>query len=117
MFAGEWLQMKAVLSGQSFSDGEIADTIKATYAETGYLLDPHGATGYAALKHSLLPREKGIFLATAHPAKFKESVSPIIGQEVMIPERLAKFLLCDKKSVKISFDYKSLKTCLLTQVG
>ncbi len=116
LFAGEWLQMKAVLSGHSFSDGEIADTIKAVYVETGYLLDPHGATGYAALTNSLSPREKGIFLATAHPAKFRESVSSVIGDEVPIPERLAKYLLLDKKSVKISFDYKSLKTCLLSHV-
>ena len=106
--------MKAILSGQSFTDDQIAATIKETYRTTGYLLDPHGATGYAALKHALHPNEHGIFLATAHPAKFKENVAAVIGDEVAVPERLAKFLLLNKKSVKIIASYKSLKTCLLS---
>ncbi len=114
LFGGEWLSMKAVLSGLSFSDDEIAFTIKRTWHDTGYLLDPHGATGYAALQHALQPNERGIFLATAHPAKFNESVSAVIEDKVDIPDRLAKFLLLNKKSVKINTEYKSLKTCLLS---
>ena len=66
------------ISGYRFTDEEIAATMKQTYTETGYILDPHGACGYQALVNNhLTPNETGVFLETAHPAKFKGVVDQI----------------------------------------
>jgi Threonine synthase len=62
-----------------------------------YLLDPHGACGYQALSDLLEPGEKGIFLETAHPAKFKDTVEPIIGEGIVIPQTLRNFMSGVKK--------------------
>jgi threonine synthase len=117
LFDGQWSEVVKVISGYSFSDGQIADIIKNTYSSCQYLLDPHGATAFGALQKSLEKDETGLFLATAHPAKFNESVTPIIGREVEIPEKLALFSTREKKSVKIFKDLNSLKACLLVNNG
>lgn len=107
--------MNHYISAQSFSDEAIGACVSKVFGDEGYLLDPHGATGYAALHHALEPGEKGLFLATAHPAKFEATVSGMIGQHVELPPQLAKFLLRSKKSVKICADFNVLKSKLLHQ--
>jgi threonine synthase len=64
--------LRNMINCASYSDAEIVETMSACFRRTGYLLDPHGACGYRALKEDLLAGEKGVFLATAHPAKFAE---------------------------------------------
>ena len=76
------------ISGATYTNDEIADEIRRVYETTGYLLDPHGACGYRALREGLQPGETGFFIETAHPAKFKDTVEGIIGQPVAIPQRL-----------------------------
>ena len=72
LYAKDYDRIHDALSSFNYSDGQIVRTIARCYNENGYLLDPHGACGYQALKDSLRPGETGVFLATAHPAKFAE---------------------------------------------
>lgn len=101
------------ICGASFSDEEIAETIKDCYERTGYLLDPHGACGYRALKEGLREGEVGFFCETAHPAKFKGIVEDIIQKPVAIPERLQAFMRGEKRSVALSRDFREFKSYLL----
>ena len=84
------------ISGATYTDGQIADTMRQCLSETGYQLDPHGACGYQALKDGLRPGEVGFFLETAHPAKFKQVVDDICHTDVEIPARLAAFMQGEK---------------------
>ena len=102
------------VSGATYSDTQISETIKDCYNRTGYLLDPHGACGYRALKESLKPGEVGFFCETAHPAKFKDTVERIIEEPVSIPERLAAFMKGTKQSVELLKDFQSFKEYLLS---
>ncbi|MBO4612425.1 MAG: threonine synthase [Bacteroidaceae bacterium] len=103
------------ISGATYTDEQIADTIRQCLADTGYQLDPHGACGYRALKEGLRPGEIGFFLETAHPAKFKDTVEKITGCPVEIPARLAAFMQGQKQSVSMSRDFSDFKSYLLTQ--
>ena len=105
--------IRADISGATYNDGQIADTIRECYARTGYLLDPHGACGYKALRESLQPGEVGFFCETAHPAKFKDTVERIIGAPVEIPARLAAFMQGEKQSVALGKDFEGFKRFLL----
>ena len=96
----------------TYSDGEIASTVKGALEETGYQLDPHGAVAYRALQELLEPGETGIFLETAHPAKFKETVENITGNEIEIPERLQAFMAGEKQSIPLSADFAAFKNLL-----
>ena len=107
--------IRADISGATYSDDQIAETIRDCHARTGYLLDPHGACGYRALKESLQPGETGFFCETAHPAKFKDTVERILGVPVAIPDRLAAFMQGQKQSVALSRDFPSFKQYLLQQ--
>ncbi len=105
----------ADISGATYKDEMIAETIKEVKAETGYLCDPHGACGYRALKEGLAAGEVGVFLETAHPAKFKDTVEGIINTEVEIPAKLAAFMNGTKQSVPMSKDFADFKEFLLGQ--
>ena len=106
--------IRADISGATYSDEQIAETIRDCYARTGYLLDPHGACGYRALKEGLKPGETGFFCETAHPAKFKDTVERIIGASVAIPDRLAAFMKGTKQAVALPKEFCSFKEFLLT---
>ena len=108
-------RITSLISGATFTDEEIKETMRRCYKETGYILDPHGACGYQALKDSLKPEEIGIFCETAHPAKFKEKVDAIDGIDVEIPERLAAFMKGTKQSVQMSKDFADFKKFLLAE--
>ncbi|HMA62173.1 MAG TPA: threonine synthase [bacterium] len=106
------------ISGASYNDTETRQTIKKVLSRWGYICDPHGAVGFRALEEYLMqvdPGASGIFLETAHPAKFKDVVEEEIGIEVSVPERLAKFLKREKLSLKIEKDYQKVKDILLDQ--
>lgn len=89
--------------------------MRECYTRTGYILDPHGACGYQALREGLREGETGVFLETAHPAKFKEKVDTIIGQDIEIPERLAAFMKGKKQSVHMANDFSTFKQYLMAQ--
>lgn len=103
----------AEISGVSYTDEQIAETVKSCKKETGYLLDPHGACGYRALKEMLEPGEVGVFLETAHPAKFLETVEGILGEKVEIPEKLQEFMKGEKKSEAMTKQFADFKAYLM----
>ena len=105
--------IRADISGATYLDAQIAETIRFCFARNVYLLDPHGACGYRALKEGLRAGEVGFFCETAHPAKFKDTVERIIGEPVAIPERLAAFMQGEKSAVSLQKDFESFKQYLL----
>jgi threonine synthase len=108
-------RITSLISGATYSDDQIRETMRQCYQETGYILDPHGACGYRALEEQLQPGEVGIFCETAHPAKFKEKVDEILDIDVEIPERLAAFMKGQKQSVPMTKDFADFKAFLMEQ--
>ena len=104
-----------LISGCTYTDEQIRQTMRQCYADNGYVLDPHGACGYRALKEQLRPGEVGVFCETAHPAKFKEKVDEILGTDIDIPERLQAFMRGQKQSVPLSKEFADFKQFLLKQ--
>ncbi len=104
-----------LISGCTYTDEQIRQTMRQCYADNGYVLDPHGACGYRALKEQLRPGEVGVFCETAHPAKFKEKVDEILGIDIDIPERLQAFMRGQKQSVPLSKEFADFKQFLLKQ--
>ena len=105
--------IKADISSTTYSDETIAATVKDVYETHAYLLDPHGACGYQALKEGLQPGEVGLFLETAHPAKFLETVEGIIGDSVAVPEKLQVFMKGTKQTVMLPNSFAEFKRYLL----
>ena len=104
-----------LISGATYSDEQIKETMRKCYSETGYILDPHGACGYRALQEGLKEGEIGVFCETAHPAKFKEKVDDILGIDIEIPARLKAFMEGEKQSVEMSKDFTDFKHYLMQQ--
>ena len=108
-------RITGLISGATYSDDQIRETMRQCYSETGYILDPHGACGYQALVDGLQPGEVGVFCETAHPAKFKEKVDDILGIDVEIPDRLAAFMKGQKQSVPMTQSFDDFKAYLMKQ--
>lgn len=113
MYNGSWEAIKADISGATYTDDDIRETMRKCYNRTGYVLDPHGACGYRALREQLKPGEVGVFCETAHPAKFKDKVDSIISADIAIPDRLAEFMKGKKQSIQMSKDFDDFKRFLL----
>lgn len=105
----------AEISGCTYNDEQISETLRNCYRKNHYLLDPHGAVGYRALSEYLQPDEVGVFLETAHPAKFKDTVEKIIGDKVEIPAKLQAFMKGEKKSIAMTKDFADFKSFLMKQ--
>ncbi len=108
LFHNDYDAITKNIQGSSKTDGQIKDTIKMCKENTKYILDPHGAVGYQALKDLKQDHQQGIFLETAHPAKFGEVVEECIQEKITIPERLAACMTKEKKSVVIKNQPKDL---------
>lgn len=106
-------RITSLISGATYSDERISETMQECYKSSGYILDPHGACGYQALKELLKPDETGVFCETAHPAKFKEKVDEILNTNIEIPERLAAFMRGTKLSIPMSKDFETFKKFLM----
>jgi threonine synthase len=110
----ETIQQK--IKGFRYSDEQIRKTMKRVYDECGYTLDPHGACGYEALEEFLGENQVGIFLETAHPAKFTETVEEVIGKgKVPLPEKLAEFMKGEKQNISMGKEFDEFKTYLMTR--
>jgi threonine synthase len=118
LFDQEFQSLKNVMSSFSFSDEETKSILKEVYLNDNYLLDPHGAVGYAALKKYLdqNPNHKGMFLETAHPVKFYDVVEPVIGAKVSIPVAVNDLLGLKKESIKMDAEYDLVKEFLLNKM-
>ena len=108
-------RITSLISGATYSDDEIRQTMRQCHESTGYILDPHGACGYQALADGLKPGEVGVFCETAHPAKFKEKVDDILSIDVDIPARLRAFMLGEKQSTPMTKDFADFKHYLLAR--
>ena len=108
-------RISSLISGATYNDEQIKETMRQCYKETNYILDPHGACGYQALVDGLKEGEVGVFCETAHPAKFKEKVDDILSIDVEIPDRLAAFMKGEKQSVPMTKDFKDFKDYLMKQ--
>ena len=115
LYKGSHAAISGEISGATYTDAQIAETVKSCFEKNGYLLDPHGACGFRALSENLRPGEYGVFLETAHPAKFKSTVEQIVGQEVEIPAKLAAFMKGEKQSVPMSKNFEDFKDYLMKQ--
>ncbi len=105
----------ADISGATYSNDQIAETIREVEAATGYVCDPHGACGFRALKEGLREGETGVFLETAHPAKFKDTVDAILGKSIDIPAKLQAFMKGTKQSVPMTKEFADFKQYLLAE--
>ena len=115
LYGGSHKDIAGHIGGATYTDEQIKETLKECFERTGYLLDPHGTCGYRALREQLQPGEYGVFLETAHPAKFKEKVDAITGGDVEIPARLQAFMKGTKQSVEISKDYSDFRNFLFNE--
>jgi threonine synthase len=115
IFHHQFPELKNKLSSYSISDEETLATIRKVYEQNNYLLDPHGAVGYLALKKYLTanPSEKGIFLETAHPVKFPDAVEKVTGKKIELPLSIKDIMNQEKKSTNLKAEYIELKNYLL----
>ncbi|WP_372931795.1 threonine synthase [Mariniphaga sediminis] len=106
-------KISSVIKGFRYSDEQIRETVKNVYEQTGYLCDPHGACGYRALEEFLGVGQTGVFLETAHPAKFTETVEGVIGNgNVPLPPKLAEFMKDERRVLPMSVDFQQFKEYL-----
>ncbi len=115
LYGKDWKAIRTDISGATYTDEQIADTMRQVFKTTGYVCDPHGACGFRALSERLRDGETGVFLETAHPAKFKQTVDNILGSDIEIPAKLQAFMNGKKQSVAMSSDFKAFKQFLLSE--
>ena len=115
LYKGDHAAITSLISGATYKDEQIRATMQECYEETGYVLDPHGACGYQALKDLLKEGETGVFCETAHPAKFKEKVDDILSADIEIPARLQAFMKGTKQSIPMSKEFSDFKDFLMKQ--
>jgi threonine synthase len=116
LYGGDVSNVRSDIKGYAFTDEETAGAMRSVWQRFHYLLDPHGAIGYLGLKKyfSENPGDyNGIFLETAHPAKFTEVVENTIGESVPLPETLQKFVNGKKEAVVVEKEYEAFKSMLL----
>ena len=114
MFENSHQSIAELISGYRYTDEEIAATMRYVYSTHKYLLDPHGACAYQALAdYGLKPDETGLFLETAHPAKFKENVDFILNSDIEIPAKLQDFMKNEKKFISLTKNYDDFKQTLM----
>jgi threonine synthase len=129
LYADDLAAMRRDVVGSRHGDDEVRATIKRVYQERGYLMDPHSAIAYLGLTRYLKGRERregqerqggregqdgriGIFLATAHPAKFSEIVEPILGHSIETPAPLAEALAQPRHVLKINASFDAVRRTL-----
>ena len=114
IFGNNFENLKEMLSGYRYTDEETRVALKEIHQTSGYVADPHGAVGYLGLKDYLKnhPDKYGVFLETAHPVKFLDTVEETLDIKVEVPERLKETLSKTKKSTEIN-DYQGLKKILI----
>ena len=115
IFGDDFENLKQTLSGYRFTDNQTRKALKEIHQISGYVADPHGAVGYLGLKEYLKdhPGKYGIFLETAHPVKFLDTVEETLDIKVEIPNRLKETLTKTKESIEIK-NYEGLKSFLLS---
>lgn len=117
LFDGNFETLSRDIKGYSFTDKETSDAMRNVYANSNYVLDPHGAVGYLGLKKYLRDsnaQATGIFLETAHPSKFKEVVDDTLGRPIDIHPKLLEFMKRKKETIKATADFAEFKGFLMS---
>ncbi|WP_119079721.1 threonine synthase [Chitinophaga alhagiae] len=115
LFAQNERALKASLTAYSFTDADTVAAMEKVFEERQYLLEPHGAVGYLGLKKYMQqhPNYTGIFLETAHPVKFTNTMPASLAGKVSIPERVQALFSQQKQAVKMDADYAQMKAWLM----
>jgi len=115
LFDNDVNKLRAVLSADTVSDADTVAAIRQVWEQQGYLLDPHAAVAYTALRRyqAQHPAAEGLVLATAHPVKFPDVVEPIIGRAIALPAAVQELQGRPKRSVPLAVDYAELKAYLM----
>lgn len=114
LYGSTWNMMQQDIVGYAFSDEATKAALRDVYKQQQYLLDPHGAVAYLALKayQASNPSTRGVLLETAHPAKFLEDVEDILGQSIQVPERLSALADKEKVAVPMGIEFEAFKSWL-----
>jgi len=114
LYGGNIEALRRDIVGFAYDDARVTAEIGEVYRKHGYLLDPHSAIAWLALQEQLMndADAHGVFLSTAHPAKFREVVEPSIGQRIELPKVLADAISRPRHSVSMAADYNDLKAFL-----
>jgi threonine synthase len=117
IFNNDFFKLKRMLSGYSYTDKETLKALKEIYSLNNYIADPHGAVGYLGLKEFIEAQEvpddyQGIFLETAHPIKFSDTVESTLKTKITLPNPIKDLLNRNKTSLPIS-NYEDLKEFLI----
>ena len=114
LYGSDLSALRGDVEGYAYGDARVVAEIANVYRRHGYVLDPHSAIAWLALQDALsqAPDAHGVFLATAHPAKFREIVEPAIGQPVPLPPELADALSRPRKSISLPAEYSALERFL-----
>lgn len=117
IFGNKFVDLKEKLESVSISDETTAATMREVYAQSNYILDPHGAVGFRALDDYLNEHDgvKGIVLETAHPVKF-DSVTEILGTQGNVPPSVQELFSREKVSIEMGNDYGRLKEILVSKI-
>ena len=115
LYGGQVDAIRADIVGSAYTDAQVVAEIGRVYRVHEYLLDPHSAIAWLALQDELAktPGTQGVFVATAHPGKFREVVEPAIGKSVPLPRPLQEALGRPRHSVSMDVDYPTLREFLL----
>lgn len=115
LFDDDVAKVRSEISSWSFDDHQTRGMISQIFKGYDYVIDPHTAVGILGLEkyQQLHPsRTHGVVISTAHPAKFPESVEPVIGQKIPVPPQLAQYLKRKKHAVHMSTDYEDFRQYL-----
>jgi threonine synthase len=114
-----WNSMRASITGYAYNDEQTKAGLEEVYKRYGYVIDPHGAVGYLALKEyqQANPGTTGVVLETAHPAKFLPDVEAVLGRRVEVPQRLARLAGKPKESIRMAADFSRFKEWLQSNLG
>ncbi len=117
MYGESFEALRCDIVGAAFNDETVIAEIREMWSRHGYLLDPHGAIAWLGLRDALSTADDvpGVFLSTAHPAKFREVVEPAIGEAIPLPPVLAEAIKRPRHSERLPVDYPVLKKLLLAQ--
>ena len=116
LYAGNVEALRRDVAGFAYDDARVVAEIGTVYRRHGYLLDPHSAIAWLALNDYMAtdPDAQGVFVATAHPAKFREVVEPAIGKAVPLPPVLADAIARPRHAIPMEVDYPTLAAFLRT---
>lgn len=116
-FNDDWKLVTEKISGFYFNDEQTQKAMREVYGNANYVMCPHTAVAYRGLQEYRKKNQSnftGVFLSTAHPAKFIDLVEETLGKSIEIPERLKSLLSIEKKSVKMNADFTEFKTLLMS---